>query len=149
MSKSGKMVKFAKYGVDGQIHFIGEMPDWMIELQGDYTYAGEADPRTQYIDLVSKELRTYTPAEQAAKDNIPHGWTWKMPEKRAVDLRSAEQQSQDVLSQVRINRQRSYPPLADFADALYWQSKGDNGPMDRYLAACDKVKQDFPKPNVV
>ena len=42
-------------------------------------------------------------------------------------------------------RQRKYPPLADLADALYWQSQGDNTKMDEYIAAVKNVKMDYPK----
>ena len=42
-------------------------------------------------------------------------------------------------------RQAEYPPLADLADALYWQSKGDSSKMDAYNAAVEAVKQRFPK----
>lgn len=146
MTDKNAMTKFAKYGPGGDIQFIGEMPAWMIKLQGDHIYVGEADQSTQYIDLASKTLRTYTPAEQQAKDHLPPGWTWKMPQRMAMDLRSAEQQRQDMLQQVRIDRARAYPPLADFADALYWQNRGDASKMDAYLQACDTVKKTYPKP---
>lgn len=42
-------------------------------------------------------------------------------------------------------RQAEYPPLADLADALYWQSQGDSTKMTAYLAACDAVKTKYPK----
>jgi hypothetical protein len=42
-------------------------------------------------------------------------------------------------------RQEEYPPLADLADALYWQSRGDDTKMMAYIAACDAVKQKYPK----
>lgn len=42
-------------------------------------------------------------------------------------------------------RQQEYPPLADLADALYWQSQGDDSKMTAYIAACDAVKQKYPK----
>ena len=42
-------------------------------------------------------------------------------------------------------RQQEYPPLADLADALYWQSQGDDTKMTTYIAACDAVKQKYPK----
>ncbi len=45
----------------------------------------------------------------------------------------------------RRQRQPEYPPLQDLADALYWQSKGDNTKMEAYLAACEAVKQKYPK----
>lgn len=42
-------------------------------------------------------------------------------------------------------RQLEYPPMQDFADALYWQSKGDDSKMVAYIAACDEVKRKYPK----
>ena len=43
------------------------------------------------------------------------------------------------------NRQHEYPPLADLADALYHQSKGDETKLTAYLAKCEAVKQKYPK----
>ena len=43
-------------------------------------------------------------------------------------------------------RRDAYPPLADFADAMYWNSKGDSSKLTAYYAACEKVKTDNPKP---
>lgn len=42
-------------------------------------------------------------------------------------------------------RRQAYPPLADLADALFWQSKGDEAPMKAYLAKVEAVKTKFPK----
>jgi len=42
-------------------------------------------------------------------------------------------------------RRAQYPPLADLADALFWQSQGDDTKMDAYIAAVAAVKQRFPK----
>jgi hypothetical protein len=42
-------------------------------------------------------------------------------------------------------RQAEYPPLTDLADALYWQSQGDDSRMTAYLAACEAVKIKYPK----
>jgi len=42
-------------------------------------------------------------------------------------------------------REKEYPPLAEFADALYWQSKGDDSKMVEYLAKCEAVKIKFKK----
>ena len=44
------------------------------------------------------------------------------------------------------NRGPLYPSLADFADAYYWAQKGNDSLMATYIAACDKVKSDNPKP---
>lgn len=43
-------------------------------------------------------------------------------------------------------RQQEYPDLAELADALYWEAKGDNSKMKDYLDKCDQVKTKFPKP---
>jgi hypothetical protein len=48
-------------------------------------------------------------------------------------------------SQYQRHRQPEYPPLADLADALYWQSKGNDIKMAAYLAAVDAVKAKYPK----
>jgi hypothetical protein len=39
-----------------------------------------------------------------------------------------------------------YPPLADFADAFYWQQQGDDTKMTAYLKRIEAVKQRHPKP---
>ena len=45
------------------------------------------------------------------------------------------------------DRKPLYPPLEDFADAIYWNSKGDSSKLTAYYAACEKVKTDNPKPS--
>ena len=44
-------------------------------------------------------------------------------------------------------RQPLYPSLGDFADAMYWNSKGDSSKLTAYYAACEKVKTDNPTPS--
>tara|TARA_R100000773_G_C4214372_1_gene113323 strand:- start:285 stop:629 length:345 start_codon:yes stop_codon:yes gene_type:complete len=45
------------------------------------------------------------------------------------------------------DRRRAYPNIGDFADAMYWNSKGDSSKLTAYYAACEKVKTDNPKPS--
>ncbi len=45
----------------------------------------------------------------------------------------------------KVLRRDQYPPLQDLADAIYWGEKGDDSMMTAYVAACEKVKEDFPK----
>ena len=45
------------------------------------------------------------------------------------------------------DRQPLYPSLGDFADAMYWNSKGDSTKLEAYYAACEKVKTDNSKPS--
>ena len=44
-------------------------------------------------------------------------------------------------------REPLYPSLGDFADAMYWNSKGDSSKLTAYYAACEKVKTANPKPS--
>ena len=44
-------------------------------------------------------------------------------------------------------REPLYPSLGDFADAMYWNSKGDSTKLEAYYAACEKVKTANPKPS--
>lgn len=44
-------------------------------------------------------------------------------------------------------RRPLYPSLREFADAMYWNSKGDSSKLTAYYAACEKVKSDNPKPS--
>ena len=44
-------------------------------------------------------------------------------------------------------RQPLYPSLGAFADAMYWNSKGDSTKLEAYYTACEKVKTDNPKPS--
>lgn len=45
----------------------------------------------------------------------------------------------------RALREKEYPPIADFIDAMYWQSRGDVSKMTIYVAKCDLVKAKYPK----
>jgi hypothetical protein len=43
-------------------------------------------------------------------------------------------------------RAMAYPPVSELGDALYWQTKGDNSKIEAYLAKCEAVKAQYPKP---
>ena len=43
-------------------------------------------------------------------------------------------------------REKEYPSLGDFADAMYWASRGDNTKLDAYYEKCEEVKTKYPKP---
>jgi len=64
-----------------------------------------------------------------------------------VDAARATLNSDYAKIKYRDDRQPLYPPLGDFADAMYWNSKGDSSKLTAYYAACEKVKTDNPKPS--
>lgn len=43
-------------------------------------------------------------------------------------------------------RAKEYPDLKEFADAYYWSQKGDETKMNEYIAKCDEIKNNYPKP---
>lgn len=46
-------------------------------------------------------------------------------------------------------RIKEYPYIGDLADAIYWQTKGDDSHMIAYIQACDEIKNKYPKPTGV
>ncbi len=76
---------------------------------------------------------------------IVHDGGSKPSESEVTSGLKAMQEEFDAQNYAR-NRAFKYPPLQDFADAMYWNSKGDSSKLETYYAACEKVKNDNPKP---
>jgi hypothetical protein len=70
------------------------------------------------------------------------------PTKEEYDQAYAQALAEWNSTVYRIKRKQEYPPLADLADALYWQSQGDESKMSAYLAAVDAVKLKYPKGSI-
>ena len=68
-------------------------------------------------------------------------------EQSKIDAARTTLNSEYAKVKYKDDRQPLYPPLADFADAMYWNSKGDSSKLTAYYAACEKVKTDNPKPS--
>lgn len=94
--------------------------------------------------------------EELGEDGSPTGviltpnfqWlddTQSKPTQAEVDAEIDNQKQLFNNSEYQRKRQPEYPPLADLADALYWQAQGDESKMTVYLAAVDAVKQKYPK----
>lgn len=71
--------------------------------------------------------------------------TWDFATRQWLDLRTEAERAADAAEEVATARRDAYPPLADLADAIYWQSQGDHSKMERYNAAVEAVKLQFPK----
>ena len=68
-------------------------------------------------------------------------------EQSKIDAARATLNSDYAKVKYKDDRKPLYPPLEDFADAMYWNSKGDSSKLTAYYAACEKVKADNPKPS--
>lgn len=51
----------------------------------------------------------------------------------------------DHVEDVASLRRAAYPPLAEFADAMYWQAQGDPTRLAAYNAQVAAVKAKYPK----
>jgi len=67
------------------------------------------------------------------------------PSKSQIEAELTRLKAEYDAVEYRRQRKPEYPPLADLADALYWQAQGDSSKMTVYLAAVDAVKQKYPK----
>ena len=68
-------------------------------------------------------------------------------EQSKIDAARATLNAEAAAVKYKTDRQPLYPSLGDFADAMYWNSKGDSTKLEAYYAACEKVKTDNPKPS--
>lgn len=67
------------------------------------------------------------------------------PVREVVEAEVQRLTAEQNATKYKLLRVEEYPPLADLADALYWQAQGDESKMTAYLAAVDAVKQKYPK----
>jgi hypothetical protein len=100
-------------------------------------------------DLRAADI-TWIKDEQGNDIPDPAVFTWHsttpMPTKAELEAEVARQWELHHATMYKKDRSTKYPPLQVLADALYWQSKGDNTKLEAYIAACDAVKEQFPKP---
>jgi len=68
-------------------------------------------------------------------------------EQSKIDAARATIDSDYAKVKYKDDRKPLYPLLEDFADAMFWNSKGDSTKLEAYYAACEKVKTDNPKPS--
>lgn len=75
-------------------------------------------------------------------------WSTTQPSNFSIDdvkIEEANLKQEYINSKYQRDRQPEYPSLGEFADAMYWSSKGDNTKLDAYYAACEAVKLKYPK----
>lgn len=68
------------------------------------------------------------------------------PSNAAITTKLAEMQAEYDAVEYQRQRQPEYPSLAELADAVYWQSKGNESKMTAYLSKVQAVKDKYPKP---
>lgn len=107
----------------------GHCPDGMEDLQ-----AGEG------------EIAHVGSPEGIAGQSPPFpGARWHISRQCWVDLRTEAEKTLAAQQAVIAGRVANYPPLAELADALYWQSAGDPTKYQAYMEKVASVKEQFPK----
>lgn len=88
-------------------------------------------------------------AEWVVRGDTYEGIEWmdgsEMPTEEEVLAEMERLQADYDAKEYQRLRQPEYPPLTDLADALYWQSQGDETKMTAYLQAVEAVKNKYPK----
>jgi hypothetical protein len=71
-----------------------------------------------------------------------------LPQPSMEDILTESRRLQEEFDRCEYQRCRKpeYPSLRELADAIYWQSQGDNSKMEAYVAAVNAVKEKYPKP---
>lgn len=101
------------------------IPEALVKLSPESIWVCRGD---NYSDIEWKDLDNPMPTEEDVMAEI----------ERLQSEYDAQNYARD--------RSENYPPLSDFADAMYWASKGDTSYLEAYYAACESVKLQFPKP---
>jgi hypothetical protein len=103
------------------------------------------------MNITQALLKLAPGAEWVNTDNDYNQLQWLSPDipkpsKSQVEAKIKELQKEWEDTQYQRDRAPQYPSLADFVDAYYWAQKGDNTKMNAYIAQCDEVKNQYPKP---
>lgn len=67
-------------------------------------------------------------------------------DKALVDKETERLQKEADDNQYKLLRAKEYPSVKEFADAMFWAAQGDETKLAEYYAACQAVKDKYPKP---
>jgi hypothetical protein len=99
--------------------------------------------KTALISLRPGAQWSWTGTEYSGLNWLDTEQTKPTPQEINTEIERLKQQELSTYYQQL--RAPEYPPLSEFADAMYWQSQGDDSKMTAYLAACEAVKLKYPK----
>jgi hypothetical protein len=104
------------------------------------------------MKMISKAIASLYPNAEYVIENEDYDkirWVKNQPEnfvtKEELEIEVDRLEAIESSLEYQRLRRPEYPSLADLADALYWQSKGNDIKMAAYLAAVDAVKTRYPK----
>lgn len=89
----------------GRITRSGFAPDGHEEgqaIENEAVLTGNGNDRDNYV--VNGLIAEFTTEEKYAKNNLPQGFIWKMPERTAVDTRSLESAKAQAWTKIKASR---------------------------------------------
>jgi hypothetical protein len=123
-----------------------------ININTDYIIQGEK--MTYNIDTnwmppgrygVNDAINSLRPGAMYQLENTTFNKWWHHQNAPTWDeiIQESERLKREAYKQMRVEE---YPSLAEFADAYYWQTKGNDKLMEHYLERVKQVKEKYPKP---
>lgn len=116
-------------------------------LEGDYLVSSGAVSFESDLPIIKEGQTLLRDVEHRAVGEPKLGSKWNIRINKWEDVRNSDEKAAAKEFETQAARYAGYPSLGDFADAMYWQSKGDNSKLNDYFAKCEAVKQKYPKPN--
>jgi len=101
--------------------------------------------------MIAEAIRSLKPGTAWTLDGETYeGLTWlddqqSPPSKEEVLIEAERLRLRAISLRYQTERLHKYPSLSEFADAMYWASKGDQTKLVDYYAACEAVKISYPK----
>ena len=101
--------------------------------------------------MIAEAIHSLRPSAAWTLDGETYeGLTWldgqqSPPSKEEVLIEAERLRLRAISLKYQVERRHNYPPLSEFADAMYWASKGDQTKLAAYYATCEAVKIAYPK----
>jgi len=101
------------------------------------------------MSFIQQAAFNLSPGNIEFADDTYESIRWRVdnpPSKADVEAEASRLEAEYEASEYKRLRAPEYPPLGDFADAIYWNESGDPTKLAAYVAACEAVKDKYPKP---
>lgn len=99
----------------------------------------------QYYDFEDKPIPSANYKEKPKREFRKEEKYYKVGDKKTMNPNFDSGYALEMKNEkIKALRMAKYPPLADLADAIYWEKKGNSEKMDQYISKCEKVKKEHP-----
>jgi len=128
-------------------NYFGKSERWVLQNSEPYETSDILETEERKKSYTVSEINELGHTVEVIKEEI-EVWV-KLKADYSIEIIDLSQDYNWLLEQCHAQRRAAYPPLADFADALYWKEQGDSSKLESYLKACEEVKKRFPLPKEI